>query len=156
MPRDSNRTVIVSAGRLEAVTDSFGWVTGEPLSVNDFVTAPAAGPHCGAINGAAWVAENCGWPSAGDLPSNAARTLPYVCENTCGNLVVEPGEECDAAGPDCTATCKKVRPCTEAGGSRIPGIFAISAILSGVRGFLGAGSRSALPLRFSVIFEYGG
>jgi hypothetical protein len=25
-----------------------------------------------------------------------------------------------------------------------------------VRGLLGAGSRSALPLRFSVIFEYGG
>jgi len=37
----------------------------------------------------------------------------------------------------------------------MPGIFGIGYSL-GVRGLLGAGSRSALPLRFSVIFEYGG
>ena len=28
MPRDSSRTVVVSAGRLDGVTDSFGWVDG--------------------------------------------------------------------------------------------------------------------------------
>jgi hypothetical protein len=37
----------------------------------------------------------------------------------------------------------------------MPGIFGIGYSLQ-VRGLLGAGSRSALPLRFSVIFEYGG
>ena len=52
-----------------------------------------------------------------------------------------------------------------AGGSRIPGIFGIRLFSSGSRVsdstfalcLLGAGlSRCALPLRFSVIFEYGG
>jgi hypothetical protein len=46
-------------------------------------------------------------------------------------------------------------PCTGAGGNRMPGISGIGYSLR-VRGLLGAGSRSALPLRFSVIFEYGG
>ena len=46
-------------------------------------------------------------------------------------------------------------PCTGAGGSRTPGILGNRILFSGRR-VLGAGSRSALPLQFSVIFEYGG
>ena len=45
-------------------------------------------------------------------------------------------------------------PCTGGGSSRMPA-FGIGYSVR-VRGLLGAGSRSALPLRFSVIFEYGG
>jgi hypothetical protein len=46
-------------------------------------------------------------------------------------------------------------PVHRAGGSHIPGIVGIGYSLR-VRGVLGAGSRAAVPLRFSVTFEYGG
>jgi hypothetical protein len=44
----------------------------------------------------------------------------YLCESECGNAVVDPGEECDPPGAQCTAACKNVRPCTEAGGVSSP------------------------------------
>ena len=46
-------------------------------------------------------------------------------------------------------------PCTGRAGVAYLGSSEIGYSLR-VRGLLGAGSRSALPLRFSVIFEYGG
>ena len=42
LPRDSRRTVTVSAGRLDAVTDSFGWVTGSaPISWKNLASTSA-------------------------------------------------------------------------------------------------------------------
>ena len=42
-----------------------------------------------------------------------------MCESSCGNGIVEPGEECDG-GPNCTANCFTKRPCTEAGAYSSP------------------------------------
>ena len=102
-------------------TDSFHWVDNEPYSYNAF--APGE-PNNGAANGnrpedciartlTGWADLPCGFPSTGDLPSSPTFALGYVCENSCGNGVVDPGEECDG-GASCTATCMLKRPCTEA------------------------------------------
>jgi hypothetical protein len=45
-----------------------------------------------------------------------SNTYPYVCEHSCGNGVVEPGEECELGDAGCLPTCVRARPCTEAGG----------------------------------------
>src|SRR5687767_14764691 len=61
LPRDSRRTVVVSAGRLEAVTESFGWVTGSaPISWKNLVRTSAqsaSSSHSGigtTIRGSSW------------------------------------------------------------------------------------------------------
>jgi hypothetical protein len=106
-----------------AAADSFHWVDGEPFLYSAF--APGE-PNNGANNGGraeecvartvlGWADLPCGFPSTGDLPSSPSFALGFVCESSCGNGVVEPGEECDGS-PGCTATCAMKRPCTEAGG----------------------------------------
>jgi hypothetical protein len=102
------------------------WVTGEPVV---FTTYAAGEPNNGGNGGApeecgiittttpvGWDDRPCGFPATGDLPASVATNLPYVCENECGNGVVEPGEGCDPPGVQCTNTCQVKRTCTEAGG----------------------------------------
>jgi hypothetical protein len=106
-----------------AATDSFHWVDGEPFLYSAF--APNE-PNNGAANGGrtedcvahtviGWADLPCGFPATGNLPSSPTFALGFVCETSCGNAILEPGEECDG-GPGCTATCQLKRPCTEAGG----------------------------------------
>jgi hypothetical protein len=108
-------------------TDSFHWVDGEMFLYSAF--APGE-PNNGALNGGraedctartvtGWADLPCGFPSTGTLPSSPSFALGFVCESSCGNGVVEPGEECDG-GPSCTATCYTRRPCTEAGAYSSP------------------------------------
>jgi len=106
------------------------WVTGEPVV---FTTYEPGEPNnggsggspeeCGAISTLTpigWDDRPCGFPASGDFPAATAYTLPYVCENECGNGVVDPGEGCDPPGVQCTNTCQVKRPCTEAGGVLSP------------------------------------
>ena len=58
---------------------------------------------------------------------------------------------------------RRARRCSEGHLPRAPGRAGVAHLGSSeigysllIRGVLGAGSRSALPLRFSVVFEYGG
>jgi hypothetical protein len=108
-------------------TDSFHWVDGEPYAYSAF--APGE-PNNGSANGGraedcvartilGWADLPCGFPSTGNLPSSPTFALGFVCESSCGNGVVEPGEECDG-GATCTATCALKRPCTEANGVSSP------------------------------------
>jgi hypothetical protein len=108
-------------------TDSFHWVDGEMFLYSAF--APGE-PNNGANNGgraedcvargiSGWADLPCGFPSTGNLPSSPTFALGFVCESSCGNGVVEPGEECDGS-PGCTANCYLKRSCTEAGAYSSP------------------------------------
>jgi hypothetical protein len=103
-----------------ATTDSFHWIDSETYAYASF--APGE-PNNGALNGGrpedcgartitGWADLPCGFPATGNLPSSPAFALGYVCESTCGNGIVDPGEECDG-GSSCTANCFTKRPCTE-------------------------------------------
>jgi hypothetical protein len=101
------------------------WVTGETFSFNAYAVGE---PNNGGTNGPpegcgvtsashmGWDDRPCGYPSTGNLPSSVSSTYPWVCENECGNGVVDPGEACDPPGPACTSTCQAKATCTEAGG----------------------------------------
>lgn len=102
-------------------SDSFHWVDGEPYLYSAF--APGE-PNNGALNGGraencvartatGWADLPCGFPATGTLPSSPTFALGFVCESSCGNGVIDPGEECDG-GAHCTASCQLVRDCTEA------------------------------------------
>lgn len=104
-----------------AATDTYHWVDNEMFLYSAF--APGE-PNNGALNGnraedcvartaLGWADLPCGFPATGTLPSSPSFALGFVCESSCGNGVVEPGEECDG-GPNCTANCYTKRPCTEA------------------------------------------
>jgi hypothetical protein len=104
---------------------TFRWVDGEPASLLLFAQGQpdnggtAGGPEACAVyssdkNG--WDDVPCGFADTGNLPPSRASTHPYVCETSCGNGAVEPGEECDPPGSHCTASCKTPRSCTESGG----------------------------------------
>ncbi|MCA1663179.1 MAG: C-type lectin domain-containing protein, partial [Myxococcales bacterium] len=110
-----------------AATDSFHWVDGETFLYSAF--APGE-PNNGALNGnrpedctartsSGWADLPCGFPSTGTLPSSPTFALGFVCESSCGNGVVEAGEECDG-GANCTANCYVKRPCTEPGAYSSP------------------------------------
>jgi hypothetical protein len=103
-------------------TDSYHWVDNEMFLYAAFATGE---PNNGSANGgraedcvargvAGWADLPCGFPSTGNLPSSPSFALGFVCESSCGNGVLEPGEECDG-GPNCTANCYLKRPCTESG-----------------------------------------
>lgn len=105
---------------LHAATDTFKWVDGETVSYTNFATGE---PNNGANNGGraedcvartvlGWADLPCGFPATGTLPSSPTFQLGFICENSCGNGVVDPGEECDG-GAACTATCRTRRACTE-------------------------------------------
>ncbi|HEY7956648.1 MAG TPA: lectin-like protein [Polyangia bacterium] len=100
-------------------TQSWKWVTGEPVSYNGFAPSQpndgGSGEDCGQIASDGWHDYACGWASTGNLPLSSELTFPYVCETGCGNGVVEPGEQCDPPGASCTATCQSRAACTEAG-----------------------------------------
>ncbi len=49
-------------------------------------------------------------------PAQPPSTAAYVCELSCGNGVLDPGEACDPPSPGCTKTCRTISACTEAGG----------------------------------------
>src|SRR5581483_3654744 len=94
------------------------WVSGEPIAYTGFAPGqPSNGAkkECLAIAAAGWQNDACGWPTSGNLQASAAHAAPYVCESACGNGAVDPGEECDPPGAACTASCKKIRACTEPG-----------------------------------------
>jgi hypothetical protein len=107
--------------------DTYHWVDNEMFLYSAF--APGE-PNNGAANGnraedcvargiTGWADLPCGFPSTGNLPSSPTFALGFVCESSCGNGVIEPGEECDG-GPNCTANCYTKRPCTEAGAYSSP------------------------------------
>jgi hypothetical protein len=105
-----------------AATDSFHWVDNEPYLYSAFAPGePNNGANnggraedCGARTITGWADLPCGFPSTGNLPSSPTFALGFVCESSCGNGVVDPGEECDG-GAGCTANCFMKRPCTEPG-----------------------------------------
>jgi len=108
-------------------TDSFHWVDNEMFLYSAFAVGE---PNNGALNGnrpedctartsLGWADLPCGFPATGNLPSSPTFALGFVCESSCGNGVIEPGEECDG-GPGCTANCYLKRPCTEPGAYSSP------------------------------------
>jgi hypothetical protein len=108
-------------------TDSLHWIDGEMFLYSAFAMGE---PNNGAANGGrveecgahtllGWADLPCGFPATGNLPSSPSFALGYVCESSCGNGIIEPGEECDG-GPSCTSSCFTKRPCTEAGAVSSP------------------------------------
>src|SRR5262249_35831041 len=64
-----------------------------------------------------WHDVFCGFPLNGNLVGHANSTpRAYICEHTCGNGTIDPGEQCDPPGGDCTPACLREAPCTEANG----------------------------------------
>jgi hypothetical protein len=106
-------------------TDTFRWVDDEPYTYSAFAPGePNNGngnrpEDCIARTAVGWDDLPCGFPATGSLPVSPSYALGYVCENSCGNGVVEPGEECDG-GANCTANCALKRPCTEPGAISSP------------------------------------
>ena len=105
---------------LHGSPDTFKWVDGETVSFMAFANNE---PNNGANNGGraedciartstGWADLPCGFPATGTLPTSVAFQLGFICENSCGNGVIDPGEECDG-GATCTATCRTKRACTE-------------------------------------------
>jgi hypothetical protein len=119
------------------------WVNGEAVSYTSYAaTEPNNGggtpepEACGVFDATrgAWDDRPCGFPDTGDLPFSYIYTLGYLCENECGNGVVDPGEGCDPPGPGCTTSCQKARSCTEPGAviSQVNGhcYFALASAVS--------------------------
>ena len=100
-----------------ATPHKFAWSSGDPLGFVGW--APGQPDNAGNVeecvssNPDGWHDVPCGWPTAGLLPPSPVKTLPYVCEHTCGNRIVEHGEECDPPGPTCTNTCQNIRSCDD-------------------------------------------
>jgi hypothetical protein len=98
-------------------TPAFTNVDGTPVSYTNWAPGePDTTGHCVRLGSDGWHSDSCGWPSNGGLPSVASYTLAYVCESSCGNGKVDPGETCDPPGPTCSKTCQTIATCTEAGG----------------------------------------
>ncbi|MDB4969742.1 MAG: Cell surface protein [Myxococcales bacterium] len=108
---------------LHGATDTLKWVDGEPATFTAFApNEPNNGANngnrnedCGARTSTGWADMPCGFPETGTLPASVGFSLGFICENSCGNGVVDPGEECDG-GAACTATCRTKRACTESNG----------------------------------------
>jgi hypothetical protein len=96
------------------------WIDGEAAGYMNFYAGEPDGPNqtCGNLDFAqpGWHDAHCGMAATGNLVSTPGNTNAYVCENSCGNGTVDPGETCDPPGADCTAACQRIAPCTEAGG----------------------------------------
>jgi cysteine-rich repeat protein len=101
------------------------WSNGETGTYTDFVAggqAMGAGSCVVSQPGSAgWSDRACSWPATGVLPMNTIDDAGYVCEHSCGNGVVEAGEECDPpTATTCTNACRTPRPCMQAGGMISP------------------------------------
>lgn len=107
---------------------TYRWVDGEPAAYTAFApgkpddgAATGVPEECGAVTALGWDDLACGFPTSGNLPPSALFTLPYVCESSCGNGVVEPGEACDPPNATtCTASCQTKVACTEPGAYSSP------------------------------------
>ncbi len=119
----SDRWIGLEIDHSAAVRDH--WVDGEAVAFSQYASgdpknlcSSGTPESCGAFEAAraGWDDRQCGFPSAGLLPASYAYGLGYVCENECGNGVVDPGEGCDPAGAGCTPTCQTIRACSEPGG----------------------------------------
>jgi hypothetical protein len=118
------------------------WTDGERESYQAFRAGePSLGQDACVVMlplGGAWEDRPCGWPQVGLLPPSPASTAAYVCEHTCGNGVLDPGEGCDPPGPTCTQTCRTIAPCTGNGATTSPATGACYFRGNGVGNFNGA------------------
>jgi hypothetical protein len=101
------------------------WSNGESNAYTAFAAGGMAmGANACVISqsgGAGWTDRDCSWPAVGLLPASTVNNAAYVCEHTCGNGVMDPGEECDPpTATTCTNACRKIRACTEPGGMISP------------------------------------
>jgi lectin-like protein/thrombospondin type 3 repeat protein len=99
--------------------DNMTWIDGEAVGYMKFAPGqPEAGNQtCGDIASDGWHDATCGFALTGNLVGIAGSTpRAYVCENSCGNGLVDPGETCDPPGADCTVACQRKAICTETNG----------------------------------------
>jgi hypothetical protein len=94
------------------------WRSSEPVGYTGWQNnqpTPAQQRDCVQLDGTGWINRDCGWPGTGSLPPGQMSTAGFVCENACGNGVVDPGEGCDPPGQGCTASCQPIAACSESG-----------------------------------------
>jgi hypothetical protein len=119
----SGQSTWIGAYTDPGASPQFKWVSGEAIGYQNWALGQpdnGVGQHCTVYDPAfGWRDSACGWASNGNLPAAVAIYNPYLCEHGCGNGVVEPGETCEG-GAGCTATCRTVAACTEAGAVSSP------------------------------------
>ena len=133
------------------------WSNGE---TNAFTAFAVGGQGMGAAScvvaqtgAAGWTDRDCSFPTSGLLPASPIVNAAYVCESSCGNGVVEPGEDCDPpTATTCTSVCRTPRACTETGGKVSPATgacyFATAALVTYANALTGtcpAGTHLATP-----------
>ena len=100
--------------------DTMTWIDGEALGYMNFYAGEPDGNDqtCGDLDFGqpGWHDAHCGMAATGNLVSTPGSPFGYVCENSCGNGIVDPGETCDPPGADCTVACQRKAACTEANG----------------------------------------
>src|SRR5262249_44496422 len=83
-------------------------IDGEPLGYMNFAPGQPSSimETCVDLAPDGWHDVFCGFPLNGNLVGHANSTpRAYICEHTCGNGTIDPGEQCDPPGGDCTPAC---------------------------------------------------